>query len=728
MTGPLPLRWSRVTHHASRILAAVLCLALCVEAAFAVDKPFELWTGPPIPGVQDIPWLDAVTHVRVHRATKGVDQFLHGASIVEHAGTLFACWANSPVDENSALESVRGRRSTDGGLTWSEVEVIAPGFQETAERHSHAPFLSHKGQLWAFAARWGVGPGKPFAGLRAEAFMLNEQTGKWESRGIVGHDCWPCTEPLRMADGNWITAGPSRDAVLPRVMISHGDDLLKWDTVSIPMPKGISTSFAETTVIPDGRDVLAIVRPRSPKLALVAESDDFGRTWSPCRVSNYPMSDAKPYAGVLSTGQRYLVSNFPAKGMPQRDTLVIAVGRPGGEAFSRVWKVRFGPSKAPLGGRAKARQWSYPYAHEHDGKLYVVYSISKEDCGLSIIPLRALRWEPLPEPPPGKLVGHWPCDGAEDGRLEDASGEGNHGTLLGGARFAPGVKGKALGLDGVDDIVEVPDAKSLDFSHGAFTVTAWIKVDALGRGQQMIVGKNVYARNQREWGLMIDKDDLPTLYVRAGDWRTVKATTRPTPGAWCHIAAVVERGRGRIYVNGKQEGEAALGTRLPNTAAPLSIGGQRNAGKPMQFLKGAVDDVRLWSKALTKHQIREEGGGNTRRARWIDMGDTSDMVLAETVGVQGMDVALGSPPKGFSVLDDVGILAHEAVRGQVVHRTAGPKIGIYETKATLTPDGDDLHIFMPHRWRQAVHLTVKASDLARLPTRAELAAAIEARP
>lgn len=85
--------------------------------------------------------------------------------------------------------------------------------------------------------------------------------------------------------------------------------------------------------------------------------------------------------------------------------------------------------------------------------------------------------------------------------------------------------------------------------------------------------------------------------------------------------------------------------------------------------------------------------GTLQPVRRIDMGDTSDMVLAETVGIQGMDVALASPPKGFRVLEDIGILAHECIGGQVVHRTAEPKIGIYETKATLTPGGDFLLMF-----------------------------------
>ena len=80
---------------------------------------------------------------------------------------------------------------------------------------------------------------------------------------------------------------------------------------------------------------------------------------------------------------------------PDRNTLTVAVTRPGAKTFCRIWRVRHGACPKPRGqGRCARVQWSYPYAHEHDGKLYVVYSIGKEDCGLSIIPLAALDAEP----------------------------------------------------------------------------------------------------------------------------------------------------------------------------------------------------------------------------------------------------------------------------------------------------------------------------------------------
>lgn len=42
-------------------------------------------------------------------------------------------------------------------------------------------------------------------------------------------------------------------------------------------------------------------------------------------------------------------------------------------------------------------------------------------------------------------------------------------------------------------------------------------------------------------------------------------------------------------------------------------------------------------------------------------------------------------------------------------------------------DAGVLHVFMPHRWNQALHLTLKEADLARLPTASELRAAAAAR-
>lgn len=75
------------------------------------------------------------------------------------------------------------------------------------------------------------------------------------------------------------------------------------------------------------------------------------------------------------------------------------------------------------------------------------------------------------------------------------------------------------------------------------------------------------------------------------------------------------------------------------------------------------------------------------------MPDTLDSRLAERVTVGGQQIQLTTPPTGLVVHEDLGILSHESVRGQVVHRTAGPTIPLYETRATIIPCGDYLLMF-----------------------------------
>lgn len=343
-----------------------------------------MWTGGPIPELEKIPFVEGLEHRVIHLATEDGHKFLHGAAIVEHEGIFYANWANSPVDENSAGETLRGRRSTDGGRTWGDLEIIGPGF-DGPDRHSHGVLFVHDDRVWTICARFGVGEdGTKFDGLCGEAFVLDPATDRWDSRGIVMRNCWPYDEPVRMGNGNFITGGQDKDG-LPVVAISRGDDFTKWDSMLIPYHYQLAPSYAETTVQAEDNRAIAVIRG-GRGVAWVSTSDDFGQTWTEAQPSNLPMPRAKAYLGKLSTGQLYLISN-----LGDRDTLVVSAGKPGDLTLSKVWRIRHGKSEPPrFPGAAKSPQWSYPYGYEHEGKLYVVYSIGKEDCGLSVFPVSAL--------------------------------------------------------------------------------------------------------------------------------------------------------------------------------------------------------------------------------------------------------------------------------------------------------------------------------------------------
>ncbi|NQT12817.1 MAG: exo-alpha-sialidase, partial [Planctomycetes bacterium] len=317
-------------------------------------------------------------------------------AVAWHKGELYASFGHNTGSENTATEVANGRKSTDGGKTWGPLFAIDDG-DPANPAVSHGVFLSHAGKLWAFHGTFT----DRMQGVHTCAYVLDEETGKWQPQGVVAEDgFWSTQEPLRMEDGNWIMAGisvaggyggPDDPAA---VAISHGEDFSKWDVVIVPKPKGLEM-WGESTVIVDGPRVLNISRWGRP-IALAAESQDYGRSWTTMRPSNLPMAGSKPYAGTLSTGQRYLVATTTADSGNRRSPLTIAVSRPGEEVFQRIFRIRDakwdGPGESHPGCRL-----SYPYAVEHEGKLYVVYSNdgsrggNRNSAEMAVIPVEALR-------------------------------------------------------------------------------------------------------------------------------------------------------------------------------------------------------------------------------------------------------------------------------------------------------------------------------------------------
>jgi len=149
------------------------------------------------------------------------------------------------------------------------------------------------------------------------------------------------TEPVKMADGNWIMPGfivghgnPAAVAISPR------DDLKKWKTVVIPRGAGVRNMWGESSIIVDGRQVMNIAHYGGRALAVVAMGNDYGQTWTASAESNLPMAGSKPCSEILSNGQRYLICSTTADGGNCRSPLTIAVSQPGENTFSKVFVIR----------------------------------------------------------------------------------------------------------------------------------------------------------------------------------------------------------------------------------------------------------------------------------------------------------------------------------------------------------------------------------------------------
>ena len=316
-----------------------------------------------------------------------------GVGLAWHKGKLYASYGYNIGDENTPTEEAHVRVSGDGGVSWGRPVVMDAG--EANLGVSHGVFLSQGGRLWAFMGAFY----DRFQRTHTRAYLLDEAASSWEPRGVVIDDgFWPMQEPQRMADGNWIMAGAriskgyGVEGDLPAVAISKGDDFTRWEMVVIAPARGVGKIWGESTVVVEGRRILNISRYGKKALALASVSEDYGRTWTPSAPSNLPMATSKPYSGILSTGQRYLVCTTTADTGGSRSPLTIAVSKPGESVFSKVLLIRRSVCDETPGVSDAKADFSYPYAVEREGNLYIGYTHKSHAANeLAVIPIASLR-------------------------------------------------------------------------------------------------------------------------------------------------------------------------------------------------------------------------------------------------------------------------------------------------------------------------------------------------
>lgn len=321
-------------------------------------------------------------------------RWLHGVALAWHQDRLFCVFGHNTGAENTQTEIGRWCVSDDDGRTWSTPQTVNSETDAGDPAVSHGVLLNHEDRLWAFLGA--------FHGTRkrvhTRAFQWDPDNQEWIAHGlIIDQGFWPMNQPVRMTDGNWIMPGFIVGQGNPSaIAISNGDDLLKWKVVKIPLAADLRQVWGESALIVGPKTLTSIGRYGAKPLALMSRSEDLGKTWTAMTASTFPMTTSKPAAGMLSTGQRFLIASCTADGGTRRSPLTISLSRPGETQLSRTLVIRHAQHDGP-GESDPNAALSYPYAVEHQGRLYVGYSNSNGRGGnhnsaeLAVIPLSSLQ-------------------------------------------------------------------------------------------------------------------------------------------------------------------------------------------------------------------------------------------------------------------------------------------------------------------------------------------------
>ncbi len=195
------------------------------------------------------------------------------------------------------------------------------------------------------------------------------------------------------------------------------------------------------------------------------------------------------------------------------------------------------------------------------------------------------------------LVAHYPFNG----NAEDESGNGNDGVVDGAILAADrdGNADSAYYFDGEDDFINIGKDASLDIDNSSFSIAMWINVPHTTDGSLISKG----ASNTKDQFLTIFWKDNGV--VRFGFYDDgLSVGTGISVNHWHHLVFIfdsVSKER-RIFVNGEFKGSDTADGSLTNTVDSDFILGS-NQVTTEKWFEGYMDDVRIYSRALYRHEI-----------------------------------------------------------------------------------------------------------------------------
>ncbi|MHC4497065.1 MAG: LamG-like jellyroll fold domain-containing protein, partial [Planctomycetota bacterium] len=205
---------------------------------------------------------------------------------------------------------------------------------------------------------------------------------------------------------------------------------------------------------------------------------------------------------------------------------------------------------------------------------------------------------------PDSILGIWLLDEGAGDTAEDASGNGNNGTLMGAPNWVAGQSGNALEFTGSQTYVDCGTAEALNVN--VFSVSFWCNFPST-QGWNHIVSRGSHRGGGTpgavNWGVMMVSAEPIILFEAFNDtgWNGLRANS--TAGEWHHVVATYDGDTMQLYHDGVLAAETSGAGMLLDETRPLLIGA-RSHDSAASFFNGSVDEVGYFSVVLSPEDIQ----------------------------------------------------------------------------------------------------------------------------
>ena len=198
---------------------------------------------------------------------------------------------------------------------------------------------------------------------------------------------------------------------------------------------------------------------------------------------------------------------------------------------------------------------------------------------------------------------------AFDGDAHDQSGNGNDGIEHGDILYKQGVWGDAVSFDGSDDYIRVPSAATLNPSD-QLSISFWINIEEVTNVWTPIIhkgGPHLTDSKNREYSVWL-QNTFSYLLASAGDnsGQYYQFSCCASAEVWQHYVGVVDRQNHRMttYLDGVLIASSEDPyVSFNNNNNDLLIGWSEETDSVYSPLKGRIDELRIYNRALSEQEI-----------------------------------------------------------------------------------------------------------------------------